>query len=124
VRSERTAAEWVTLAVCSAILVVVVGLIVWQIPNDDDRPAPVASTGPVERVGDDFHVTVLVSNSGGRTASNVQVTATLVVDGVSTQGDQTIDFLAPNDTERMAFVFADDPASGDLDVRVSGYAIP
>ncbi len=122
--SERTRAESVTLALCAAVVAGVVALILFQMPKEDDRPVPVASTERIEPVGDEFHVTVLVENIGGRTAANVQVIAQLVVDGEMTEGDQTIDFLAPDDTTSLAFVFADDPAAGDLTVGVSGYAIP
>ncbi len=123
-KPKRTLAENATLAVCAAILAAVVGVILLQIPNEDDRPVPVASVEHVEKIGDEFHVTVLVTNTGGRTAANVQVNAELVVDGKPTTGDQTIDFLAPNDDANLAFVFADDPGSGELTVAVSSYSIP
>ena len=123
-KSDRTRSESVTLWVCVALLTLVVGLILWQMPNEDSRPAPVASSEGVERVGDEFHLTVLVTNLGGRTASNVQVNAELVVDGEATEGDQVIDFLAPGVESKVAFVFDDDPESGDLTVAVGSYTIP
>lgn len=123
-RSERSLAETVTLAVCAAVLAGVVGLILFQGPSEDRRPAPVASTERVEKIGNEFHVTVLVRNTGGRTAANVQVNSDLVVAGRSTTGDQTIDFLAPGNEAKLVFVFADDPGSGKLTVAVSGYSIP
>ncbi|MEP1125462.1 MAG: CARDB domain-containing protein [Ilumatobacter sp.] len=123
-RSEGTLAESVTLALCAAVLAVVVGVILFLGPDKDDPPAPVASTEAVEQVGDEFHVTVVVRNTGGRTAANVQVNAELVVDGETTAGDQTVDFLAPGNEASLAFVFADDPSSGDLTVGVSGFLNP
>jgi len=123
-RSERSLAESVTLGVCAVILGVVVALIVSQAPHEDEQPAPLATIEHVEQVGDGFHATVRVTNTGGQTASNVQVSAELVVAGERTGGDQTIDFLAPDDSATVAFVFANDPATGDLTVDVTSYAIP
>lgn len=123
-RSKGTLAESVTLALCAAVLAVVIGVILLLGPDKDDPAAPVASIERIEQVGDDFHVTVLVRNTGGRTAANVQVNAELVVDGETTEGDQTIDFLAPGNEADLAFVFADDPSSGDLTVGVGGFLKP
>ncbi|MGB3409839.1 MAG: CARDB domain-containing protein [Microthrixaceae bacterium] len=123
-KSERTRAEYVTLAACIAVVAVVVGLILLQLPNEDGPPAPVTNVDGVAKVGDDFHVSVTVSNDGGGTAANVQVNASLDVDGEVTEADQTIDFLASDDEEELVFVFADDPDSGELTVAVGGFAIP
>lgn len=123
-KSERTGAELVTLAVCVTVLIAFVGLILLQLPNEDGPPAPVTKVDGIARVGDNFHVSVTVSNEGGGTAANVQVNASLDVEGEVTEADQTIDFLAPDNEEDLVFVFADNPDSGELAVAVGGFAIP
>lgn len=120
----RTTPQWITLAVSSAVLAVVVVLLVVQIGAGDDPPEPVVTVGAtVDRDGL-FHVPVAVDNRGDRAASNVQVTAELTVGSTTVETDQTIDFLGAGETEDLVFVFADDPAGGELTIAVAGFAAP
>jgi len=123
-RPERTSAEWTTFAVAVAILVSLMGAIISEALRSEDDAQPVAAVERTHRVGDDFHVTVSVENKGDRAAEAVQVVASLEIAGEATEGDQTVDFLAGGDVEELVFVFADDPASGDLSVKVSGFTVP
>lgn len=124
-RSGRTTAEWVSFAVACLVLLVVVGLIVVQMAGPQDPPAPVAfRAGSVRASAGSFYVPVKVVNQGDGTAADVQVTAALTIDGELTEGDQTIAFLAGDEVEQLAFVFGDDPTSGELMIRVSGFTIP
>jgi uncharacterized protein (TIGR02588 family) len=120
----RTTPEWVTFAVSSALLLVVVVLLAVQVPGDDSPPAPVATVAQVREVDGRFHVDVVLENTGDATAMNAQVTAELDVGGRRTTGDQTVDFLAGGEEEDLVFVFDDDPAGGALTVAVTGYARP
>ncbi|MCU1371383.1 MAG: hypothetical protein JWO77_2577 [Ilumatobacteraceae bacterium] len=124
-RDPRTGAEWVTLAVSCAVLALVVGLIAVQFRGGRSDAAPRAEVVGQERtVGGQHFVTVEVENTGDATAANVQITADLVIDGETTSGDQTVDFLAGHETERMVFVFDDPPSDGALTVAVTGFAVP
>lgn len=120
----RTAAESVTFAISCAILLVVMGLIAIQIPDGGDPPHPVADTGEVREVGEQYFVPVTVRNLGDLTAENVQVVAELTVDGETSEADQTVGFLAGEATQELEFVFDEDPADGELVVRVAGYRTP
>ncbi len=121
----RSTAEWTTFAASCVVLLVVVGLIVGQMASTSTPPAPVAEIRTPYRVeAGAFHVDVEVTNRGDETAANVQVTATLEIDGEETNADQTIDFLAGHATQHLVFVFADDPGDGTLRVLVNGYSIP
>ena len=122
-RGGRTAAEWVTLVASLVVLAAVVGAIVAQ-HGSKDPPAPVAVVDTVRAVGDAHHVEVTVRNDGDDTAEDVQVLASLEVDGETTDADQVIDFLAGDEEEQLVFVFADDPADGELTVEVSGFTVP
>lgn len=124
-RRERSAAEWVSFAVSLAIVLFVLGLLTVE-AGDSDRPAdPRASvSGPVEKRGGRFHIPVTVHNNGDETAENVQVRVTLDIDEESTDGDQTVDFLAGAADADLVFVFDDDPKTGDLTVEVTGFTVP
>ena len=121
---RRSVAEWVTLAASTAVLLVVVALLVVQIGQGDDPAAPVVVVQDVDEVGDQFHVHVVVTNDGDRTAANVQVVAELDVGGDVVSGDQSIDFLAGGEEADLVFVFGEDPAQGALSVAVTGYVVP
>ena len=123
--AKRTTAEWVTFAISCAVLLVVVGLVVLEMAAPNDPPAPTATqAGPVRASDNHFFVPVEVVNDGDATAANVQVTAELVIGTQSYSGDQTIDFLGGGERAELAFSFDQDPAQGELDIRVSSYAVP
>lgn len=120
----RTSAEWVTFSVAAAVLMVVLVLIGMEIPQSAEPPAPVAEPGIVERRGEHYVVPVVVDNRGERTAENVQVHVTLTIGAEEHDGDQAVDFLSGGEREELEFVFDDDPADGELEVRVTGYSLP
>jgi uncharacterized protein (TIGR02588 family) len=123
-RRSRSVAEWCTFAVSCVVLAGLIGLIAVQL-GPEDPPAPEAHrVGPVRVVGGQHHVRVAVTNEGGATAANVQVTASLVIDGETTEADQTVDFLAGDETEDLVFVFDEPPEDGELVVEVAGYSLP
>jgi uncharacterized protein (TIGR02588 family) len=120
----RSTAEKVTFGVALAVLLVLVGLIVSQIPGSKQPASPKVEVGePVERDGH-YEVPVEVENIGESTAENVQIDATLTMDDDEQTADQTIDFLAAGETEEVVFLFDDDPSSGELEVRVGGFSVP
>jgi uncharacterized protein (TIGR02588 family) len=124
-RRERNAAEWVTLAASCLVLLVVVLLVAVQLVSDRYPAAPVATIdGPPHIEAGAHHVDVVVRNDGDETAANVQITATLTIDGEDHDADQVIDFLAGGEEEELVFVFEDDPADGELSVEVAGFAVP
>ena len=122
---RRAAAEWVTFAIACAVVLLVIGLIVAQIPGTDSPAAPTAEVAQsIERRGDQYVVPVEVTNDGDATAENIQVVATLEIGGDSLEADQVVDFLSGGESAEVEFVFDEDPRSGTLDVRVSGYSVP
>jgi len=122
---KRTTAEWTTFVVSCLVLAVVVGLIAVQAVGTADPARPTASIKKTTQGPDGrSFVSVDVTNRGDDTASQVQVTAELTIDGEATTADQTIDFLAGDESEDLVFVFEDDPSDGELTVTVSGFAIP
>jgi uncharacterized protein (TIGR02588 family) len=113
------------LGASAAILGVVVGLLVILAFRAADPAAPAAGTpGPARQEGGQFLVPVEIVNHGDLAAAEVQVVAELTIGGTTTTGDQVVDFLGGGETQQMTFVFADDPADGELVITVTGYADP
>lgn len=123
-RNRRSPAEWITFALALVVLGVVAGLVVAEIPQSSAPASPVAEVRAVERRGDRHVVIVEVGNEGERTAQDVQIEASLAVDGDESSGDQVVDFLSGGEEEELEFVFDDDPSAGELVVRVTGYSVP
>lgn len=125
--TQRTAAEWVTFVVASMILLGLVALICfeWQ-TNQNHPPAFSVAVSEAVRVTDGrYYVPFAITNTGGRIARMVQVTAELDIAGVDEEtGEQQIDFLSGHETKAGSFVFSHDPQEGDLVVRVASYRLP
>ena len=68
-RPGRTVAEWVTLAIATAVLAVVVGLAVSRVGHDDPAHPVVSVRGSAEQRGEDWILTVDVHNDGDITAA-------------------------------------------------------
>lgn len=92
------------------------------------RPEPADPVVSVQELratpGGSHQVVAEVTNEGDRAAASVQVSATLRIGGEEQVGDQTVDFLGAGEQRTVVFVFADDPARGQLEVVVSGFAVP
>ena len=124
-REGRTGAEWATFGLSCLILLILIALIAGQMSRDTADAAPIAhQDGPVRVVRGQHFVDVEVTNEGDVTASNVQVNATLMIDGATTTADQTIDFLSGGEVKDLVFVFADAPSNGTLDIVVSSFGVP
>lgn len=125
--SRRSLAEWITLAVTTTILLVLVGLVIfdWQISQNRAPAFQVDLVEPM-RVNDGrYYVPFIVKNTGGQIARTVQVTAELHIDGEDDEaGEQQIDFLSGNERKQGSFVFSHDPQQGQLVVRVASYGLP
>nr|WP_225886988.1 TIGR02588 family protein [Nodosilinea nodulosa] len=125
--AQRSAAEWLTFVVASVILLVLVGLILfdWQ-TNQNRPPAFAVAVSEAVRVTDGrYYVPFAITNTGGRIARMVQVTAELHSAGADDEtGEQQIDFLSGHETKAGSFVFTHDPQGGDLVVRVASYRLP
>lgn len=125
---SRSAAEWTTLVMSVLVVLGVVGLVtVLHVGGGDDPPviAVEPMTDTVRRETDGYYLTVEVRNRGDRTAENVQVQAELDTgSGTPLTADFTIPFLAGGELVEGTFVFAEDPAQGDLTIEATSYQEP
>ncbi|HEY9622142.1 MAG TPA: TIGR02588 family protein [Crinalium sp.] len=127
-RSHRTPAEWVTLGISSFILAGLIGLVVYVwLDQERQRPPAISVTEPqsIRETDGQFYIPFEVTNTGGGTAESVQIMAELTVNGeVVESGEQQIDFLSGGETAEGAFVFSQDPRSGEVTIRVASYKLP
>lgn len=122
-RPRRSTAEWVSFAVACAVLGLVIGAIAsLRIGGEPQPPAFTVRSVPARQEAGRFHVQARVENHGDETAENVQVVAELTTPGEApVEAEQVIDFLSGGDQEEVEFVFAEDPASGELDIEVRSF---
>lgn len=124
-RGARTSPEWVTFGVATAILMLVVSALVGLALRENEPATPLAGRpGPVREIDGRFYVAVDVVNDGDEAAAEVQVTAELTIGGVTTSGEQVIDFLGGGESQSVTFVFTDDPATAELSISVTAFAAP
>lgn len=127
-RPPRSLAEWVSFAIATCIVALLVGLVLYDWATQKNQP-PILSVTPkgreIRQAQDQFYVPFEITNTGGKTAESVQIIAELSVNGkVEESGEQQIDFLSGGETEEGAFVFTRNPQDGELTVRVASYKLP
>ncbi|HUP87463.1 MAG TPA: hypothetical protein VM143_17560 [Acidimicrobiales bacterium] len=121
---KKHPAERVSFGIALVVVLAVVGAVLAQVPGSKEPAAPRVVVGRSQERDGRFFVPVAVKNEGDQTAENVQVNATLTIDGEEHTADQVVMFLAGGETEDLQFVFEDDPAEGELVVEVAGFALP
>ena len=124
---QRSKAEWVTFIVSSLILLVLVGLVIfdWAV-NQDRPPAFQIEVTQAARITDGrYYVPFAITNTGGRIARTVQITAELHIEGEPDEtGEQQIDFLSGQERKRGSFICTHNPQAGELVLRVASYRLP
>ncbi|MEL6353051.1 MAG: TIGR02588 family protein [Cyanobacteria bacterium J06627_28] len=123
----RSLAEWVTLALSTLVLTVIVGLVLydWQLSKNLPPAFQIEITEATRLTQGRYYVPFTLKNTGGRIARTVQVIAELnSPDGSEEMGEQQFDFLSGNERKRGEFVFEHNPQSGDLVVRVASFGLP
>ncbi|MEM8808570.1 MAG: TIGR02588 family protein [Cyanobacteria bacterium P01_G01_bin.38] len=124
--AKRSLAEWITLTISTAILIGLVGLVLydWQI-NQNRPPLFQIEFASAQAIDNHYYVPFVIKNTGGQVARTVQVSAELRLDNAPDEtGAQDIDFLSANERKRGSFVFDHDPNQGQLTVRVASFRLP
>ncbi len=126
-KGERTTAEWVSLLVSLAVVLVLVGGLVYQIFARGDGP-PVIEVKPlmeeVRQEGDSYYLSLDITNNGDRTAENVEVQLSLDTGQGEPETMQfQIQFLDGGETENQTVVFQNNPAEGEL-THTASFHVP
>ncbi len=123
----RSLAEWITLTISSLVLLLVVGLVLydWQISKNLPPAFQVEVSETTQIIEGQYYVPFTLKNTGGRIARTVQVIAELnLTDSDDETGEQQFDFLSGNERKQGGFVFEHDPQTGNLVVRVASFGLP
>ena len=126
-KRTRSLAEWVTLAISSLVLLVIVALVLydWQLSKNLPPAFRVEITEATRLTEGRYYVPFTLQNTGGRIARTVQVLAELhLPDGTDETGEQQFDFLSGNERKKGSFVFEHNPQTGNLVVRVACFGLP
>lgn len=127
---EKNWLEWVVFGLGLALVLCVVGYLVYDGASMGDSPPDIEVTlGRPERRGAEFLVPVAATNRGDQTAEGVQIevvleTAEAAAGGEPERGEFAIAFLPRRATRRGWVSFTSDPAAGTLKPRVLGYEKP
>jgi uncharacterized protein (TIGR02588 family) len=116
-RGGRTVAEWTSLAFSSAVVLAVVGLLVYEQFVVGDRP-PTIEVEPawaeLRQVGDLFYLPVVVANRGDQTAQDVRVRVRLASEPAAEPAELLIDYLVGGATARATVTYHQDPAASGV----------
>ena len=124
----RSAAEWTSLGISAAIVLLLVGLVAYQQLTGGSRP-PTIDVMPrldqVRRADDAYYVPVDIANRGDLTAQDVRVRLSHASDrGRQQSSELRVDYLAGGATTHGTVVFRDDPSQGSLGVDMLSFLQP
>jgi uncharacterized protein (TIGR02588 family) len=123
--SKRSLAEKVSFSISLFLLSIIVALICYTwIAGDTNPPILSITTEKTREVNQQYYVPYTVTNSGGKTATSVEIRAELVTPETTQVGRQEIDFLSRQETQSGEFIFDRSPQAGKFTVRVASYQEP
>jgi uncharacterized protein (TIGR02588 family) len=124
----RSAAEWVTLGMSSAIVLGLIALTSYFYLTASTDPVMVEvepRTAEVYQAGDRYYLPITVRNRGGETGEEVRVRVTLTgAAGRQETSELQVQFLAGGGTSRAVMAFASDPRQGQIEAGVISYLEP
>lgn len=128
VSSQRDGAhplEWLIGAVSGALIMALVFYLGYRgIAANGQPPQFAATVESIRRAGNDFHVRIAVTNSGGKTAADVRIQGVLAAPG-GEMHEIVFDYLPAGSTRNGTLVFRNDPAEGNgLQLSVLAYGDP
>ena len=120
---ERSTPQWTAFIVSSLVVLIVLGLVIYDIFIVGLDP-PVIEIVPmfdeVRYENDRYYLPVALINSGASTAEDVTVDLSLQpLDGEPEDAGFTIRFLAPGEREVGVVIFSQDPMDGSLFYSIS-----
>jgi uncharacterized protein (TIGR02588 family) len=124
----RSAAEWITLAISSLIVLGLIALTTYFYLTDPKGPAIVeveAHLDEVYRSGSRYYLPLTVRNTGGETGEEVRVrVAVMDPSGRQEAAEVIVAFLAGGGSSRAVAAFGSDPRQGQVEAVVVSYLEP
>ena len=118
--------EWIIAAIGLAILVGVIGFLLWHAMQDRGHPPSlVLAVEAVAAMQDGYVVEIIVTNEGDKTAAAVTILGQLMEgDTVVEEREMTLDYVPPKSARRGGLFFTHDPAAYTLTLAPVGYQQP
>lgn len=124
-KPEKNWLEWSVFALSAALIVSVIGFLVYESAIIGDAPPDIqVQIGLPEKRSGYFAVPVEVMNKGDHTAEGVHIEVVLRQDGKEETGDFEIQFLPRRGSREAWVTFKNDPRAGTVEARVLGYEKP
>ena len=119
----RNAAEWVSLAIASLLVLAVLGIIVvmW-VSSSGEEARFVITAGEVRQANSLYYLPVTVSNMGDQTAADVLLEGTVGSGEMAEISETTFTFVPGHSEQQATLVFTQEPA--DVQLRVASYQQP
>lgn len=116
--------EWVAAAIGGVIALTIFGLLAAEALSRPEYEAPILRVEPLAIVsaGNSFIAEINVRNLSAHTAASVEVEGSIA--GQSETSHVTLAYVPGGSERRAALVFAHDPRSGGLSLRVTGFEHP
>ena len=122
-RSSRSRAEWISLAISSLIVILLIVLVIFHRVSAGDVPPQLsvrALTDQTRHIGDVYYLTVEVTNTGSKTAEAVKVQG----ESQNEVRDFEIDFLDGEESAKGVLIFRQDPRVSLVTVSVVSFREP
>lgn len=120
-----TALHAVMASIGVAALALMLGVFLYEAIRGTEEPPVIAlSAAGVKQAGAAWLVRVEARNSGHQTAAQVQIEGALEGGGETETATLVLDYLPDGSTRTGGLYFRQDPAQGELTLRVLGYSDP
>jgi uncharacterized protein (TIGR02588 family) len=118
--------EWIASGIGLLLVVCMLGFIGWQALHDaTSPPAITVDTADVSPVPGGYRVIFQAHNSGGAAAAQVRIEGTLSAGNQAPENSSVIlDYIPGQSAREGGLFFTQDPRSGNLALRASGFAKP
>jgi uncharacterized protein (TIGR02588 family) len=123
---NTSTAEWIVAAVSAALVLGVVGFLIYDGVRSPTTPPDVTvEIDSIQPAGPGYLVLLRAENRGRSTAAEVMVEGELEADTGSVETSQTtIDYVPAGGLQRAGLYFAHDPRRLRLKLRAHGYREP
>lgn len=125
--ADRTPiAEWIAAGLGLILTLAVIGYMLWEGMTERSAPPHLTVTAAsATRTGDTYVLPVVVRNLSHSTAADVEVLGVLrQTEGPPEERRARFTYVPGKGEARGGLIFRSDPAAGDLDLSVDGFAEP
>jgi uncharacterized protein (TIGR02588 family) len=118
--------EWIASGIGLLLVLCMLGFIGWQALHDATSPPVITvDTAQISPVPGGYRVIFQAYNAGGAAAAQVRIEGTLSADNQAPEiSSVVLDYIPGQSAREGGLFFTQDPRSGNLALRASGFAKP